>query len=46
VAAETTTPSLLLFLATEVKEGAVSSGEKLVTNFAISYPAEEEVRSP
>src|SRR5438034_7846677 len=39
---ETVAPSLLLFLATEEKEGALSSGEKLVISEALSCPEEEE----
>src|SRR5438034_8475600 len=38
---ETVAPSLLLFLATEEKEGALSSGEKLVISEALSCPEEE-----
>jgi hypothetical protein len=40
LAPETVTPSPLLFLATEEKEGELSSGEKSFTKlFAITSPA-------
>src|SRR5258708_27167997 len=44
--AKTATPSARLFLATEEKEGALSSGEKLVTSQKPSSLAEVEAAEP